>query len=54
MFIPFGMPSKIVMIVQNEHVFVCSVLLLIEICSCQSTDATSYNNQVIRLFQIGG
>ena len=54
MFIALGMTSKIVMVVQYEHLLVSSVLLLIEIGSRQSTDAAAYYNQVILLFQISG
>jgi len=33
MFVPFGMTPKIIMIIQDKHLFVFSVLLLVEICS---------------------
>ena len=49
MFIPFGLTPKIVMVVQYEHLLVSSVLLLIEIGSRQSAEATAYNNQVVGL-----
>ena len=33
MFIPFGMTPKIIMIIQNKHLLVFSVFLLVKICS---------------------
>ena len=53
MFIPFGMTSKIVMVVQYENLLVSTVLLLIEVRSRQPTEPAADNDEVVGFRQFG-
>ena len=54
MFIALGMATEIVMVVQDQDLFIRAMLLLIKIGSCQSADPTPNDHQVVSLRQFGG
>ena len=54
MFIALGMAAEIVMVVEDQDLFIRAMLLLIKVSCRQSAEPATNNNQVVSLRQIAG
>ena len=51
MFIALGMAAEIIMVVQDQDFFICSMLLLKKVGSRESTKSATNNDQIVSLGQ---
>ena len=54
MFITLGVSAEIIMVVENKHLLIPAMLLLIKVCGRQSAKAAANHNQVVGFRQLGG